>query len=355
MALLRAMAPGARRRRGETAVPSASAKEAGRAPPGGGGGKEAGRALSLLRATPRDPPHARHPRCPLRPGRGPKRRRDVTIAPAASVGFYGFYGGRSDFGVRPGSTAQGETTTRGRFRRSRRDRAPPRALDPWRRRSLRGRPSPRRGLRDVSREPAVGDAPDARDAPPTWRSALMPISRTTTVGARRAPPSGRPQGRHPRLPGPFPRSTSSSRDRRREPRAPGVRRGPSPPPERAAHRRTAPRLRARVQDADFLAPRPPLPDASTPSTGRLPEPPPRVHHPPTRANPRRQPHPSDPPPPPSPPLPRVVVLVALLRRLPVVVGRRPPRFVAVVFPERIFPRHPSRSRGSFSFRRGCAR
>ena len=202
---------------------------------------------------------------------------------------------------------------------------------------------------------AVGDAPDARDAPPTWRSALDAYladydSRGAPSATKRAP-----SGTAPRLPGPFPRSTSSSRDRRREPRAPGVRRGPSPPPERAAHRRTAPRLRARVQDADFLAPRPPLPDASTPSTGRLPEPPPRVHHPPTRANPRRQPHPSDPPPPPSPPLPRVVVLVALLRRLPVVVGRRPPRFVAVVFPERIFPRHPSRSRGSFSFRRGCAR
>ena len=212
------------------------------------------------------------------------------------------------------------------------------------------------GSRDVSREPSGRRRPGRAGRAPDVALGFGCLSRGLRQSGRaERHQAGALRDGTPASPVPPPRSTSSSRDRRREPRAPGVRRGPSPPPERAAHRRTAPRLRARVQDADFLAPRPPLPDASTPSTGRLPEPPPRVHHPPTRANPRRQPHPSDPPPPPSPPLPRVVVLFALLRRLPVVVGRRPPRFVAVVFPERIFPRHPSRSRGSFSFRRGCAR
>ena len=277
--------------------------------------------------------------------------------PAASVGFYGFYGGRSDFGVRPGSTAQGETTTRGRFRRSRRDRAPPRALDPWRRRSLRGRPSPRRGLpRRQSRAKRSATPRTRADAPPTWRSALDAYladydSRGAPSATKRAPSGTAPPP--PRSLPPDPRPPLGTVDVNLA--------------RRASDEVLRRRLNARLTDGLHLASAPasrmptssrrapPLPDASTPSTGRLPEPPPRVHHPPTRANPRRQPHPSDPPPPPSPPLPRVVVLVALLRRLPVVVGRRPPRFVAVVFPERIFPRHPSRSRGSFSFRRGCAR
>ena len=280
------MAPGARRRRGETAVPSASAKEAGRAPPGGRGAERKRGERSLLRATPRDPPHARHPRCPLRPGRGPKRRRDVTIAPRGfrrflwflrgSVGLWcsaGFYcpGGNND--ARPFSALETRPRTAARPR-------------PMASTVLRGRPSPRRGLpRRQSRAKRSATPRTRGTRPRRGARLLMPISRTTTVGARRAPPSGRPQGRHPRLPVPSPRSTSSSRDRRREPRAPGVRRGPSPPPERAAHRRTAPRLRARVQDADFLAPRPPSPTLRLPppddSPNHLPEyttlPPARIH------------------------------------------------------------------------------
>ena len=200
------MAPGARRRRGETAVPSASAKEAGRAPPGGRGAERKRGELSHSFARRRAILRTRDTRdalCVL--VEAPSEDEMLRSHPAASVGFYGFYGGRSDFGVRPGSTAQGETTTRGRFRRSRRDRAPPRALDPWRRRSLRGRPSPRRGLPRRQSRAKRSATPRTRGTRPRRGARLwMPISRTTTVGARRAPPSGRPQGRHPRLPGPFP-------------------------------------------------------------------------------------------------------------------------------------------------------
>ena len=151
---------------------SASARRAGARRPGGRGGeREARRALSLLRATPRDPPRARHPRCPLRSGRGAEATTRCYDRPAAR--------GRSDICCFVCPPARAPRAGRG----GNNDARPFPALDTRPRTAARPRPMastvPSGPSEASSGSPAtpvashaLGDGADARDAPPSWRSAL---------------------------------------------------------------------------------------------------------------------------------------------------------------------------------------